>query len=887
MGSRQFNRTDHRCRLLLALLLAPAIASADAGENIRALVDSSCLGCHNDSVAQGGLNLRELAWDLADLETRRRWALVHDRVSKGEMPPTPGLLSTADRQTLAAELSRAIRSLESDETSRHGRASIRRLNRVEYENTLRDLLRLPHLDVVDMLPPDGEVQGFAKVGEALEISYVQMNAYLDAAEAALRLALAFPAEPPLPEVTRYYAREQRGMFALNGNSLWNRWWLALDDLEINEEHSWDTKIKARTVGEADPDKRERESVAIFRGPYQPYQYNFNQARVAHTGAYRVRVKLRSVLRQTDMAAPGPNPRFFPEGDPTGEWNFLEPVADRIYAGKRPEPVSFYAMGSAGSPGAVNRTTREVRFLSTIEAPPDKPRTVEFEALLRRGDILRPDTIGLPKPMVPAVPETITQFDPDGFGGVAFYWLELDGPLVEQWPPASYRALFGDLPFRAVEGAYRVEAISQNPAEDAAALLRDFMGRAYRRPLEEGEVERFRAIADSLLAEDVPFTDAMITTYAAVLSSPQFLFLSQEPGELDDYALAERLALFLTDAGPDEELRSLADSGRLGDPDVLRTQVDRLIDSDHANRFFHSFLDDWLDLDEIRFTDPDRQLFPEYPGDDWLIDSMLAETRLFFADLVARNQPARHTVDSDYAFLNEKLADHYGVEGVSGPGYRRTPLPDGSPYGGILTHASVLKVTANGATTSPVVRGAWVKERIEGEPPPPPPPGIPAVEPDTRGATTIRELLARHRNDQACAACHARIDPPGLALENFDVMGGWRDNYRSLGAGERVEGRGRSGNDFVYYTAKRVDASGQLRDGRAFGDIHEFKALLLADERKLARNLAEQLTVYATGARIRFSDREEIAAILDRSKASDYGVRTIIHEIVQSPLFRNK
>ena len=872
-------------------MLAPPFALAsEAGdsERVRALLNSSCTGCHNDAVAEGGLNLQELRWDLGDLDVRRRWALVHDRVSESEMPPIPGLLSRADRETLASELSRAIRSVETGETSRHGRASIRRLNRVEYQNTLRDLLRLPHLDVVDMLPPDGEVQGFAKVGEALEISYVQMNAYLDSAEVSLRLALSFPAERPKPEISRYYAREQKGLFALNDNSLWNRWWLALDDLEINEKHSWEKKLSARTVGEADSERRERESVAIFRGPYQPFQYNFNRVEVEHNGPYRVRVRLRSVLRQTDMAEPGPNPRFFPEGDPTGEWNFLEPVADRIYDGKRPEPVSFYAMGTgADSAGVANRTTRDIRFLATIEAPPDKPRIVEFEAFLRRGDILRPDTIGLPKPMVPAVPEIIQQFDPDGFPGVAFYWLELEGPLVERWPPASYEALFGELPFRAAEGAYGVEAIPRDPVEDAAALLRDFMGRVYRHPLDDGQVARFLTIAEGLLAQGVPFTETMITTYAAVLSSPQFLFLSQQPGELNNYALAERLALFLTDAAPDEELLVLAESGRLRAPDTLRTQADRLLDSDRSDRFFHSFLDDWLDLDEIRFTDPDRQLFPEYPGDDWLVDSMVTETRLFFADLVTRNQPARHVVDSDYSFLNEKLADHYGIEGVRGPAFRRTPLPEGSPYGGILTQASVLKITANGAATSPVVRGAWVKDRIEGEPPPPPPPGIPGIEPDTRGAQTILELLARHRSDQACAACHARIDPPGLALENFDVMGGWRENYRSLGAGERVEGRGRSGNDFVYYVGERVDASGQLRDGRTFSDIHDFKALLLADERKLARNLAEQLTVYATGARIRFSDRKEIAAILDRSKVSAYGVRTIIHEIVQSPLFRHK
>ena len=889
-GVKRWGAGFVRRRLLAAsfLFCAPAILAAANHQGIRAVLDSSCVGCHSGSAAEGGLNLLELEWDIADLDNRQRWVLVHDRVSKGEMPPVPGLLSGADRETLVAELSRAVGSVEADETRRDGRASIRRLNRIEYQNTLQDLLHLRYLNVVQMLPRDGEAHGFAKVGEALDISGVQVNAYLDAAEMALRLALEFPAERPPAKVSRHYARAQKGMVALNGNSLWNRWWLALDGLRINEDHSWQKELKARTVGEADPEKRESESVAVFRGPYQPYQYSFNQGLVAYSGDYRVRVKLRSVLRQTDMAEPGPNPRFFPEGDPTGKWDFLEPAADRIYEGKRSEPVSFYAMYTGnGDEGSVNPTTDHVRFLATVEAPPDQPRTLQFEAYLRRGEILRPDTIGLPRPMVPALPETIQQFDPDGFPGVAFHWVEIEGPLAEQWPPASYGALFGNLPFRQVEGVQRVEAVPQDPRGDAAALLRDFMERAYRHPPRERETEGFFAIADGLLAEGVPFTEAMITTYAAVLSSPRFLFMSQDPGRLDDYGLAERLALFLTDAGPDEELLALAGGGRLGIPEVLRDQVDRLLDRGRADRFFHGFLNDWLGLDEIRVTEPDRTLFPEYAGDDWLVDSMVAETRLFFADLVARDLPARNIVDSDYTFLNERLASHYGVDGIRGPALRRTPLPDGNPHGGILTQASVLKVTANGAGTSPVVRGAWVKERIEGEPPPPPPPGIPSVEPDTRGATTIRELLARHRDDRACAACHARIDPPGLALENFDVMGAWRENYRSLGEGERVEGRGRSGNNFVYYVGKPIDASGQLRDGRAFRDIHGFKALLLADERRIAKNLAEQLTVYATGARVRFSDREAIAGILDRSAASEYGVRTMIHEIVQSTLFRNK
>jgi len=201
---------------------------------------------------------------------------------------------------------------------------------------------------------------------------------------------------------------------------------------------------------------------------------------------------------------------------------------------------------------------------------------------------------------------------------------------------------------------------------------------------------------------------------------------------------------------------------------------------------------------------------------------------------------------------------------------------------------VLKVTANGTVTSPVLRGVYVMEHLLGDPPSPPPPSVPAVEPDIRGAATIRDLLAKHREDSACSSCHEKIDPPGFALESFDVMGRWRDNYRSLGEGsERIEGVGRSGNEFVHFIGQGVDASGTTADGRAFADVIEFKKLLLEDEETIARNLTEQLLVYATGAPVGFSDRDEVAAILEKSRGSEYGVRTIIHEIVQSPLFLRK
>ena len=205
----------------------------------------------------------------------------------------------------------------------------------------------------------------------------------------------------------------------------------------------------------------------------------------------------------------------------------------------------------------------------------------------------------------------------------------------------------------------------------------------------------------------------------------------------------------------------------------------------------------------------------------------------------------------------------------------------------MTQAAVLKVTANGTTTSPVLRGAWIMERILGQKPPPPPPGVPAVEPDIRGAVTIRQQLDKHRTQETCAVCHSKIDPPGFALENFDVMGGWRDRYRAMGDGVPEKGLAKSGQKFAFHLALPVDATGELPDGRKFRDIREFKQLLLDDEKPVARNLARQLAIYATGAPVRFGDRAAIEQVLQRASASHYGVRALVLEVVQSDLFVNK
>ena len=267
--------------------------------------------------------------------------------------------------------------------------------------------------------------------------------------------------------------------------------------------------------------------------------------------------------------------------------------------------------------------------------------------------------------------------------------------------------------------------------------------------------------------------------------------------------------------------------------------------------------------------------------------MLKETELFFQELVAENRPARNLIDSDFSYLNRRIAEHYGIRGIEGEHYRRVKLPANSVRGGLLTQASILKITANGTVTSPVKRGAFVLATLLGRPPNPPPADIGSIEPDTRGTTTIRETLAAHRNVESCAKCHQHIDPPGFALECFDPIGGYRTRYRSTEKGTRPKGTlfGRSIRE--YKDGPRVDSSGVTSEGIAFAGIREFKRHLLTQEEDVARNLISKLMVYATGGEIQFADREELDQLVDQSRKDGFPIRSMIHQVVQSKIFRNK
>lgn len=738
-----------------------------------------CADCHLEGASKGGLDLAALPADLKDAETLRRWVRLYDRIRSGEMPPPKKERAGVDEThafltTLGAGLTRA-------DLARR-KVVLRRLNRAEYENTVRELFSV-HADVRDLLPEDASLHGFDTMGEALAASAELVQAYLQAADLVLDAAYGPEKEPKR--------------------------------LKLKFPLSQDCKQHLGDLFRETPD-----GVALFSSGYCPSVAR--SFRPQDEGTYRVRIHAKGF--QSD----------------------------------RPVVMSVHA-------GDVIVRRRPLHLVGHYDLPTDRMSVVEFTDRFGRGDTFHPKPFG-----------TAGSGKQQHQGaGIVVGDIEVEGPL-EAWPPPSRAMLLG--------GADPV----RGTLEDARAVLGRILPRAFRRTPAPGAADPFLALVKTELDAGRPYREALRVGLKAVLVAPEFLF-RKEPagadGAVDDFALAARLSYFLWSSMPDAPLLEAAARGDLRKPALLRAQTERLLADPKAAAFTKNFTGQWLHLRDIDFTEPDRKLYPEF--DELLKASMVAETRAYFDEILRGDRSLLEFVDSDWAMLNRRLATHYGIPGVDGQEIRRVSLPKDSPRGGVLTQGAVLKVTANGTNTSPVLRGVWVLDKILGQPAPPPPPGVPAVEPDIRGTTTLREQLAKHRNVPSCAGCHSKIDPPGFALENFDVIGGWRDRYRSLGVGEKVD-RYVDAHARVrvqYKLGPPVDASGELPGGAPFKEIRDFKKLLLRDKDGLANALAGKLLAYALGRAMGFSDRTEIARIVRSAAARNYGFRSLIHEIVQSPTFR--
>jgi hypothetical protein len=868
---------------LITALLITDYSPAHAAEP-TAFFDAHCYDCHDTDTHKGNLDLTTLKQDFADPENFARWVKVQDRIESGEMPPKKKPRPpAADLKAVTAWLNDALVEADRARLDAESRTGVRRLTRAEYENTVRDLFHMPGIALQAGLPADGSAHGFDKNSDALDISHVNLARYVEAADNTLDMAIATRPTAPANSLVRLSLAHNYGpdLMLMQG-----------DAMLLRDKKPDPVFPPAGVYAHLNMGAHEQlgifermSSVGVFRHEDESWNAYFQHFATLYPGRYRVRASFWSF-----------------------QWDKGQVLPSRGTEAARLSVVQFNENGRGGQhPSYV---------LGYYDAPSLESKVHEMDVWLNLKETLGFNTASL-APVVLYRVGTWGQKDRTmGFTGpcIANDWVEIEGPFHDVWPPRSHKLLFGDLPITEfvpaehkdvrppVRRPLRQEIIgtknkpepekglwtieTAQPLADADRLLATFLPKAFRRPVDADVRKQYVTKVEERLKAGDSFETAMRWTVRAAMCSPDFLYHVEPPGRLDDFALASRLSYFLWNSTPDETLIALAGSGKLHDAPVLKEQVERLLKDAKSQRFIEDFLGQWLKLRAIAANDPDKKLYPEFSP--YMQDSMVAETRAYFRELLERNLDAGYLVQSDFAMLNEKLAVHYGIPGVSGPAIRRVTLPKDCPRGGFLTQAAILKVTANGTTTSPVVRGAFVMARLLGKPPEPQPANIPDIEPDVQGATTIREQLDKHRADASCASCHAKMDPPGFALESFDVIGGQRDRYRSIGEGDPAP-RGsidpRIGISFKL--GPKVDASGQLPDERKFTGIADFKTLLAAEKHQLLHNLAHQLTVYATGRDIAFSDRAALNDLVARTEKQGGGIRTLLHEIVLSSFFQTR
>jgi len=595
----------------LAAALAPAlVAATGVPTGAQAFIDGHCAGCHRGVHAPSGIDFTQLSFNLDDVNTFGIWVRVHDAVRSGQMPK--GMpVSAADRNAFVKAIAQPMIAHEDQRVASQGRAVLRRLNRYEYENSLRDLLSAPWLQVRDSLPEDGLIQRFNKIGEGLDVSHVQMAQYFDTAERSIRLALA---AIDYPEKTdRYYARQQKSFIGRmritrptgSGIQQLSHERATVPILGFEPQPDVLTGKSPMTVGAADPKIRDLEAFATTTSTYIGGLYQFDGFSAPVGGHYKLRFNAYSVwigtsyrTEKTVSAAPD-----------TKAWR---PDLNDFKAsrGRTTEPLTIYALGHGD----------ETRLLGSFDVGPE-PAEHEIEVDLLPGEKIRPDAARLWRPGVGFVESS--DASEKGTPGVAYRWMDVTGPVSEAASYDRFEKLFSGLNTGA-------------GAQDGERLLRAFMTVAYRRPPTEPEVQHYLKIVTDRLGHG--FKAAMIDGYTAVLCSPGFLYLEEKPGALDSYALASRLSYFLWNAPPDEKLQQLAAAGKLRSPEVLRAQTDRLLNSPRSQNFVDAFLDYWLDLRKLAENAPDETLYPDYYLDDLLAESALQETQQFFAYLLRRICP---------------------------------------------------------------------------------------------------------------------------------------------------------------------------------------------------------------------------------------------------------
>lgn len=839
-------------RLVLGFLFAVSASAADVAAT--SFLNVYCVRCHGPALQSADRRFDGLSEDLSDADVRSQWREILGQLNRHTMPPRGAdQPSPEERQALIDAFAPKLAAAQAASKSTGGRTVLRRLNRYEYDRTVRDLLSLQALlaDPTDVFPPDAVEDGFNNIGAALSTSDFLLTGYLEAAETFVDRAVAagerpeprkYSFEAPFhPTGNRHDGQDLPGVYQnIRKNTSDQGGFLWLADFEHGVPHDGWYKVRIRA-----------------EGVNREYPYDERFVGVRKTEPLRVAV-IASSAEYGRLDLRTTSDRRIAEFDLADEPKWYEA---RVWLDRGYQPRLTFPNGPNGVKPL--RKTLVTRYADTFSefirgyVVPEGPVT---EEAITESFTRRVSKEGASKTELTTAGTSRIFNRRDGWATffseyqgprVRVYQIEIEGPFFDDWPPAPHRALFGDY---------------EPTAANAPAIVRRFAERAFRGPVEEHEIKPLVSVVRARIEKGDSDLEAIKTGLRAVLSSPRFLYLREGDGRLDAYALASRLSYFLWSSMPDDELLAAARQGRLEDPAELRSQALRMLADPRARALSEQFVSRWLELYKIGSMPPSAKDFQEYYVDG-LEQAMKTETELFFRHVLDRNLPIDNFLDSDFTFVNGGLARLYGVRGVSGSQFRRVELDD-PRRGGLLGMASVLTASANGIDTSPVVRGVWILENILGRPPSPPPPDVEPLEPDIRGASTIRDQLIKHRNVPACASCHQSIDPPGFALENFNPIGGWRDSYRRPG---------RNGPP--------VDASGELPGGGRFDDVVGLKKLLLTHHGDdFARCLTEKLITYATGRSLEPSDEPTVRAIASRARRPGSGLRDLVLAVLGSDAF---
>jgi hypothetical protein len=841
--------------------LANAAEKPIAFEQVAPIFQKHCYGCHGTEKPKGDLRLDKLDPDLVNGKDGDHWREVMDRLNFGDMPPeTEPALAAGDRDLLTQWL---VQERRRAALAKNPEAHFRRLTRREYELTMQDLLGLP-LPFGSRLPEEGKSpDGFLNNGDMLRMSPRQYETYLQIADEALAEAIV-SGEPPV--VHRY--RFQGG------------------------ERANDLTVEALPR----PEDRPGESFEYFKREGREKAYRIWRMQQGINKQFKVELPPSEVQRHSEAAIKLPVHCFalgFHRAFRSGEAVIrvraarLKP-ADEGEAGAERLPSLTVALGATnfhgvelttvGQPIVIDHTefrTHEFRVrMETMPVPNVGPPADRNAAVLAIWNSARPTAAKANPPRV-KIESSEDRFSLQVRSGepnlprLKIEWVEFENPFLESWPPPTHRAILFANDGGLDEPAY------------ARAVVERFATRAYRRPVTGGELDRLMKYWGQSRQATDSLEQSLRETLSVVLSSPQFLSLAAASGApgakqlLDDYELAARLSYFLWSSMPDETLLELAAKSKLREPEVLAAQVRRLIEHNKGWQFIEQFSEQWLELDRLERVTVNRRHYPAF--NDELAAAMRLETLHFFAEVLRENGSIFQLVDADFTFVNEALAAHYGIEGVTGAQFRRVPLSEAHHRGGVLTQASVLTGTSDGSDGHPIKRGMWLLKNLLDERPPPPPPTVPELnreDPKVRDLT-IPQALAVHRNSTACASCHRKIDPWGVAFEEYDAIGNWQRD----GAGADLRRR---------RTQHPIESEAELPGGVKVAGMKELKAELLQNRQDdFRRALVRKVLAYALGRALTLEDLAAADALAPQLAQRGDRLGTLVELIAASEAFQSK